>query len=126
MSAQNVAIVHRLFDFWGTAEMSRSFELMHDDVVYETVAPMPGFADRYEGHDAIRAFWREWFQAWDMVRVVEFDVRDEGDEVRATWTQEMRGKGSDVPVRVPQSATFAFSAGKVTRIRFFNSAEAGR
>ncbi len=38
----------------------------------------------------------------------------------------MRGKGSDVPVRVTQSATFAVTAGKVARMRFFNSAEAGR
>jgi ketosteroid isomerase-like protein len=124
MSAQNVEIVRILFGHWNTREMSRSFELMHEDVVYEMADGMPGFADRYEGHDAIRGFWREWFAAWESVDVVSYDLRDDGDEVHATWTQDMRGKGSDVPVRVQQSATFAVSAGKVTRVHFFNSAVA--
>ena len=126
MSAQNVAIVRSLFEFWGTPQMSRSFELMHEDVVYEIADPMPGFADRYEGHEAIRGFWREWFAAWESVDVVEYDLREEGGGVHATWLQEMRGKGSDVPVRVQQSATFAIDDGKVARVRFFNSAVADR
>ena len=122
MSAQNVEIVRDLFAHWGTRKMSRSFELMHADVAIELADPLPGFSARYEGHDAIRGFWREWFAAWEAVDVVGYDLHDEGDEVHATWTQDMRGKGSDVPVRVQQSASFAIRDGRLARIRFFNSA----
>ena len=124
MSAQNVEIVRTLFANWNTRV--GSFDLLTDDAVIELSEPLPGFDASYRGHAAIRGFWRAWFQAWEAVDVVEFDLRDEGDEVHATWTQEMRGKGSDVPVRVVQSAKFAISAGKVARIRYFNSAESGR
>ena len=58
MSEQNVAIVRELFDLWGAPDSRRSFELMAEDVEYELGYSMPGFADRYRGHDAIRAFWR--------------------------------------------------------------------
>ncbi len=64
--------------------------------------------------------------AWETVRVVDYELRGDGDEVRATWTQEMRGKGGDVPMRLGQSADFAVRAGKVTRIRYFNLAPGSR
>lgn len=126
MSAQNVEIVRTLFGYWHTREMSRSFELMHDDVAIELSDPLPGFDASYRGHAAIRGFWRDWLQAWEAVDIVEFDLRDEGGEVHASWTQDMRGKGSDVPVRVAQAATFAVISGKVALIRWSNSADSGR
>ena len=104
MSAQNVEIVRSLFADWNSRQMSRSFDLMHEDAVYDLTAPLPGFQRTYRGHEAIRGFWREWFAAWESVHVVGYHLRDDGDEVHATWTQEMRGKGSDVPVRVEQLA----------------------
>ena len=126
MSAQNVEIVRSLFADWNSREMSRSFEVLHEDAVYELVDPLPGFQPSYRGHDAIRGFWREWFAAWESVDVVAYDLRDDGDEVHATWSQDMRGRGSDVPVRVQQSGTFTIRAGKVARVRYFNSSVAER
>ena len=126
MSAQNVEIVRTLFTYWGTPEMGRSFELYDDDVVIELADGLPGFHPRYQGHAAVRAFWREWLAVWDTVEIVEYDLRDDGDEVRATWTQTMRGKGSDVPMRVQQSGVFTVRGGKVTRIRYFNLAASQR
>ena len=126
MSEQNVQIVRTLFAWWGTPEMSRSFELFADDIEIELVDRLPGFAPSYRGQAAVREFWREWLGAWDVVDIVDYELREDGDGVHVTWTQEMRGKGSDVPMRLPQAAHFTLRDGKVTRIRYFNLAAPGR
>lgn len=127
MSAQNLEIVRILFGHWGTREMGRSFELLHDDLEMEHDSGLPGFATHFRGHEEVRAFWREWLSAWDEVVVDAYELEPRGDQVLATWTQSMRGRGGDVAVeRVRQGAIFTLRDGKVARMIFFNGADAAR
>jgi ketosteroid isomerase-like protein len=126
MSAQNVQIVRTLLGYWGTPDMMRTFELLHEDVEIELADEMIGFAARHRGFDAVRRFWREWLSAWEYIAIERADVTGRGEEVLSTWTQTMKGKGSDVEMKQDNAAIWTLSDGRVTRIRFFFDCDRAR
>jgi ketosteroid isomerase-like protein len=125
MSAQNVEIVRTLFAYWDE-DIGRSFELLSEDVEMHLATSLPGFAQVRRGHDAVREFWQEWLAAWEHVSVREFELEAAGDEVLGLWTQDMRGRGSDLTLAERQAAIFTVRDGRVTCVRYFSDQEQAR
>ena len=120
-----MAIVRTLFAYWNE-DIGRSYELLADDAEFHFAHGMLGLPAEQRGHEAIRAFWREWFSAWERVSVREFELVDGDDDVLGVWTQVMRGRGSDVEMEEAQAAIFTLRDGKVARVRFYGDPDAAR
>jgi ketosteroid isomerase-like protein len=69
----------------------------------------------FVGHDGVRAFWRQWLQAWESL---EFKTvpEDLGDRVVVDVRQRNRGRASGVEVVFHYFQVFTIRDGKVTAV----------
>jgi hypothetical protein len=85
LSAENVELVRRIIEAFRTRDNAWLFEVYDPDVEWD-VSRVPwtlelGFEPIYRGHDGVRAFWRQWLDAWESIEFRVDDVIDGGDEV---------------------------------------------
>ncbi len=123
MSAENVELVRRIYDWVASSEPERAFELYADDVEWDSSgAPwilQLGFSPRYRGHDAVRGALRSWFQAWERIDYVPDELIDLGDEVLAFVRITARGRASGVDVTYDHPQLWTIRNGEVIRVRVF-------
>ena len=87
MSAQNKAVLQRMYDIINSGDLSRAEEVMTPDAVeHEEV---PGVPPGTQGIEAFRHFVTMFRAAFPDLRITEEDVIAEGDKVAARFT--MRG-----------------------------------
>jgi ketosteroid isomerase-like protein len=123
MSEENVELVRRVYaahdrrDFDAVfAEYDPQVEWRIDEVATELSV---GFDPIYRGHEGIRAFWREWFKAWEIVNFEYEEFIDAGDRVVVVLSQRMRGRKSGLELDWNSYAqVWTISGGKVVAVRF--------
>jgi ketosteroid isomerase-like protein len=79
-------------------------------------APVQG---SYVGHDAIRAFFDDNEETFEIFEVHYPEVHDLGDRVLALGTLRIRGKGSGVETEVPSTILVTFREGLMTHFKDF-------
>jgi len=97
------------------------FSYYADDIVWDARgAGILGLDDVYRGHDGIRAFWRQWLEAWDEIdfEASEPVERDDG-RVEVLVRQRNRGKGTGIWVdQDPYFHYWTLAGGKVKKLEF--------
>jgi ketosteroid isomerase-like protein len=130
MSQENVDLVGRLLDMFARRDHEAVFAFYDPDIEWDArAAPDFGAVDDlsgfYRGHDGVRAYWRQWLQAWKDIQFEVDDVLDAGDEVVALIrNQRQWGRESGiVTVMPPYGLVFTIRDGKVVRWRSYPSQE---
>ena len=92
--------------------------------VARVTAGMADFEPVYVGHEGVRAFFREWFSAWEVVTFDYEEFMDAGDQVVVVLNQRMRGRASGVELEWRSYAQlWTIKDGRAVRSEYFPSAE---
>jgi ketosteroid isomerase-like protein len=123
MSSTNVELVRRLYDAFKARENSWPFEVYDRDIEWD-LKGWPQMVDLgiepiYHGHDGVRAFWRQWLEAWESIEFRLDDLIDAGDDVVALISQVSRGRVSGAEVPTSYAMVWTVRDGMVVRMRNF-------
>ena len=71
------------------------------DPAVEWIARLAGVEGRVKGHDGVRTWWTDQYEAFETIQIDLQEVVDGGDWVVATGTTQVQGGESGVPLEVP-------------------------
>jgi ketosteroid isomerase-like protein len=77
----------------------------------------------YHGHDGLRAFYREWYDAWDTVESDLEELIDAGERVISVETTRGRGVASGAAVEVQNCGIWTIRGGKIVRVEWLEGRE---
>jgi ketosteroid isomerase-like protein len=127
MSQENVEVVRRACEAWGTGELDAWLETLHPHIVWDSTR-FGGLEEGtlYRGRDEVRSFLvDEWRASWESFEAGVEEVADVGDGVLVLWWQRLVGAKGDVPITVRSAQICSVRDGKVIRIdNYIDRAEA--
>ena len=120
MSQENVEIVRKVYDAWSRSDLSRAFEFLDPEVVWEAIEDAPD-AGTYRGHSGVKRLMDDWLQdfedfAFECGQPVEVD----GGFVLEQWWRNT-GKGSGLKTEIHYAAIYTFRRGKVLTVKEYNT-----
>jgi ketosteroid isomerase-like protein len=120
MSQENVEIVRRIFEAAARRDVEAVLSLYDTEVEFDnTRAPHGGLVRRgvFRGHDGIRAFYREYMEAWEYLSEELEELIDAGEHVISIQTSRARGRTSGAEVETPHMpGVWTIRNGKVIRV----------
>src|SRR5947208_2032346 len=112
--------------FWEFArrEDARAFEVFDEEVLFDTRA-YPGpetLRAVYHGHEGVRAYWRQWLDAWESVDVIDGPHHEVyGGAVVSWWRQRNRGRRSGLEVEMETAVVWTFQGDRIVHAAAFAS-----
>jgi ketosteroid isomerase-like protein len=103
MSQENVEIVRRGIDAWNRGDVDEILVSADPDIEWRPSGLFPGLDPVYSGHDGYRKFWRDFYAAWNSIRISVRGLQDCGESVVALCTFEARGRDGMEVHRKPGS-----------------------
>src|SRR5689334_4073307 len=104
MSQEDVELVRTLAECFQHRQHERVFELYDPDIEWDASRRAGLHLDNggvYQGHDGVRAFWREWLSAWSDLQFEIQDVVDGGGEIVLLITNQRQwGRHSGIETEV--------------------------
>ena len=124
--SENAEIVRRMFETLGRWDAEAL--LPYCDPELEFVSLVGQVEGRsYRGHAGIRSFVSDLADAWDVWQPVPERQESAGENVLATGSTRLRGKGSGVEIEIEWGQVFRFRNGMVVWSRIYpDPAEARR
>lgn len=128
MSRENIATVRRLYDAVARRDSATVLAIYHPEVEWdhtrnEAVAALLG-KSVYHGHEGLRQWSREWYEAWESVDAELDELIEAGEDVVAVLNYRGRGRASGIEVQFTRMAgVFTLEDGRVTRAAWFRSRE---
>jgi ketosteroid isomerase-like protein len=127
MSQENVEVVRRSCEAWGSGDLDAWFETLHPHIVWDMTrfgGEMEGTV--FRGRDEVRSFLvDEWRASWESFEASVEEVAHAGDGVLVLWWQRMVGAEGDIPITVKSAQICRVHDGKVIRIdNYLDRAEA--
>jgi ketosteroid isomerase-like protein len=97
MSEENVEIVRRAYEAWGSADPDSALAFLGDDVIWtparEDPDPRP-----HRGRAGVREFRAQWEELFDDIRVEAEELIDAGERIVSRLHVTGRGRGSGIDV----------------------------
>jgi ketosteroid isomerase-like protein len=124
MSQKNIEIVRRIYDAAARRDSGVVLALYDPRVEVDmSRAPCRDLVGKrfYRGHDGLRAFYREWNDAWETVESDVEELIDAGERVISVETTRGRGRASGVAVEVRQCGIWTIRAGKIVRVEWLEA-----
>jgi ketosteroid isomerase-like protein len=122
MTRENVALVHRITDLFNGREIDRALDEAGEDLEMDwsnSIGPLKGV---YRGRRELIELWSSFTDAWESVRWDPEEVIGVGDsQVIVVNRVRMRGRSSGARVDATGVQLWTISAGKVRRIKLFQS-----
>jgi ketosteroid isomerase-like protein len=122
MSQENVELVRATY----RAGPTGFFELLDGEVEVDAsaVPAIPDHPEHIHGKDAVIDFYRRYWGTWDDYVLEPVEVIDAGeDQVVVRHYERGSGRGSGAPFERRWAVIWTLRAGKLTRLRFFNTRE---
>ena len=128
MSEKNEEVVRQVFDATARRDSDAVLALYDPEVewdVSQDSAMVAMFESRvYRGQNAVRRFFREWYEAWENMRNEPEELIDAGDSVVVVVTDRARGRASGAEVARTHAAVWTVRDGKVVRVAWFPTRDA--
>ena len=121
MSTENVEIVRRVYEAASRHDAKAIYGLYDADVELDASRLEAVFSGFYRGHEGLRAFFREWNDAWEDVDYSYDELLDAGDHVVAFVTRHGRGRASGIEVERPFALVWTVRNNKIVRVVWFLS-----
>ena len=122
MSQENVEIVRQLHDAMARRDAATVLRLYDAEVEWDTSrttgSAMGGGV--FRGHEGLRSFFREWYDAWENVENRSYELIDGPDDrVVAFLTVLARARSSGIEVEWQMTAVWTIRESKVVRVVWF-------
>jgi uncharacterized protein len=82
--------------------------------------------DTYRGHDGMRRYFAQWYDAADLVRLVPEEFIDAGDRVVVDVRLMARGKETGIETELPAGMVWHVRDGRAVRAEIFPTLEESR
>jgi ketosteroid isomerase-like protein len=101
MGLEVAAVVRRSYDAFNRRDLAALLPLYHPDCVWD-MTHFKGWPDTpvYQGHEGLRRFFQEWYDAWDDVRTEPSDLLQIGGRLMVTCNMHVRGGASGAEVNL--------------------------
>ena len=100
------------------------FDLLDDEVEVDLRAfPLPDYAGVTRGRENAIRMWRRYWGTWADYSMELEEAMDAGDEVVIVLRESGTGKGSGVSLERRWANVWTFRAGKLVRLRLFETRE---
>ena len=122
MSEENVEIVRRVYDAVARHDTATVIAAYDPEVEWDTSRSPWGSmmgGRLYRGHEGLRRFYREWYEAWGDYDEVLEELIDAGEQVIVAATGRGRGRASGAEVEWSQYGVWMIRDGKVIRVVWF-------
>ena len=123
MSQENVDLVRRVIEAHDRGDFASVFGSYDSGIEWHVVRVVVGGSDFepvYHGHEGVRAFWRQWFAAWETARFEYEEFIDAGDTVVTILSQRVRGRTSGIELDWDSyGQNWTVQNGKIVRVEFF-------
>jgi ketosteroid isomerase-like protein len=120
--SENAEIVKRLYESFRTRDNAAAFELYAEDIVWDVTGfDALGLGGVYHGHDGVRAFWRNWLDAWKGIEweQTEPEMLEDGRVRVRVYNQRNTGRETGIEVgQKDYEQTWTIENGKVTRVQY--------
>jgi ketosteroid isomerase-like protein len=113
MSQENVEILRRALPDSAPADVEALLAILDENVEWDYVGSFPEGLVTYHGPDEVRAFLRQWAEAFDDFGIKGGEAIDAGDSVIVLVHQWGRGKETGARVESRTWQLFTFRNGKV-------------
>jgi ketosteroid isomerase-like protein len=113
MSQENVEILRAVYERWRLGDFWTR-DAFRDDVEVVWAADIPDVGT-YHGLAGLEASARQWFSAWDELRIEAEKFIDLGERVLVLITVYGRGKDSSIETEGKYAQLWTMRAGKATR-----------
>lgn len=114
MSQQNVEVLRAVYQRWAGGDFWTS-EVFDPDIEIVWAADMPDVGT-YHGLAGLERSVREWFSAWETVRMKAEEIVDIGDRVLVLLTAYGRGRGSTIETEAKYGHLWTMRGGIATRL----------
>ena len=126
MSQENVEIVRRIYEAAARRDSETIFSLYHSDVEWDGSrsrwAEIMAGETQWQGHDALRRFFRLYYEMWEDFHDDVQELIDAGDRVISVVNSRGRGRASGLDVEWAGNAgLWTLREGKVVRVVWFSS-----
>jgi ketosteroid isomerase-like protein len=122
MSEENVEIVRQVYDAGARRDATAVLSFYHAEVEWDiSRSPARELMGRrvYRGHEGLRGFFREWYEAWETVTPDLEELIDAGEHAISVETTRGRGRASGVEVELSHYAVWTVREGKIVRVVWF-------
>ena len=126
MSQENVEIVRRVYEASARRDTETVLSLYASDIEWDMRRNPYGElfeTDVRIGHAELRAWFREWYAAFEDFEHECDELIDAGDHVVTVGTDRCRGRESGVQVERTLAGVWTLRNGKVVRVVWFASKE---
>jgi ketosteroid isomerase-like protein len=127
MSEENVEIVRGIIDAHERGDFDAVFAGYDPEIAWRLspeFARVSDFESVYYGHEGVRAFWRQWFSAWQRADFKYEEFIEAGDSVVTILSQHVRGRTSGIELEWDSyGQVWTLRNGKVVRVEFFQTRE---
>ena len=110
-TSATIDVVQHYNDNFNNGDVDGVVAAMTDDCVVETPMPPPD-GSRFQGQDAVRALWNDFFQSSSSIEFETEDIFASGDRYLVQWTFRWVGQDNE-PGRVRRVDLFKVKDGKV-------------
>jgi ketosteroid isomerase-like protein len=123
MSREDVELVRRVIEAHDGGDFATVFAAYDPGIEWHlarVMAPASDFEPVYHGHEGVRAFWRQWFAAWETASFEYEEFIDAGHSVVTILSQHLRGRRSGVELEWNSyGQVWTIQDGKIVRVEFF-------
>jgi ketosteroid isomerase-like protein len=121
MSQENVETIRRFYERWIEGDPSR-FDALDQEIELhpDPAADWVGVDDIYRGHDGVRQYMAQVYEAFEDYRPEVEDLLDAGDKVITLAIEHARGRGSGAMVEARRTAhVWTMRANKAVRLDLY-------
>ena len=122
-------MVRRIYEAAAAGHHEEVLALYDEDVEYDfSHSPFQsaGVSAEYRGHDALRGFFRERYEDWNLIEDHCQELIEANDEVISVVTSRGRGRESGIEVERTHFGVWSLREGKVIRVRWFGTWDEAR
>jgi ketosteroid isomerase-like protein len=119
MSNENVEVVQAAMDAFNRRDLEALTQRFDPEIEWEPGGPAAIERAVYRGRDQVSSGFAATWEAWDLFRMQESEVRDLGDSVLWLGRAQMRGGASHVELDQEFAVHFLVRGGKIVRAQGF-------
>jgi uncharacterized protein len=127
MTQQNLELLSRGYEAFGTGDREAVLALLHPDVTVEVHTDRPDIGSEiYQGHEGFLANFAELEDVFEDLVVEPGEIEDHGDRILVTCRVAGRGKGSGVAIEGRIFHVWTLRDGKALRLQIFSEDKPAR